>query len=68
MKTSIVILSLISAAISFSSQAKSVSACATTLDAAEQQISAQAKANGAESYTITSARVDNFVYMTANIE
>ncbi|MCP1436828.1 hypothetical protein J3D56_000264 [Erwinia persicina] len=53
-------LSLISS-VSF---AQSVTACASTLDAAEAQISAQAKAANA-SYRITEANYNNGVHMTA---
>jgi len=53
-------LSLISSA----SFAQSVTACASTLDAAEAQISAQAQAAGA-SYRITEANYNNGVHMTA---
>lgn len=54
--------------ISFGSfAAQSISAQGSTLDTAEANIAAQAKASGAESYKITSARADNGVYMTAEI-
>ncbi|SFN05034.1 Protein of unknown function [Izhakiella capsodis] len=55
--------------ISFGSYAgQSVSARGSTLDSAEAHIAAKAKAAGAESYRITSARVDNGVYMTAELD
>lgn len=44
-----------------------VSATGSTLDGAQASIAAQAKAQGASSYTITSARTDNGVYMTAQL-
>ncbi|WLS79153.1 DUF1471 domain-containing protein [Erwinia pyri] len=54
--------------ISFGSfAAQSISAQGSTLDSAEAQIAAQAKASGADSYKITSARADNGVYMTAEL-
>lgn len=54
-------LSLVSSA----SFAQTVTACASTLDAAEAQISAQAQAAGAASYHITEAYNNNGVHMTA---
>ena len=54
-------------ALSFGAFAQSVSATSSTLDGAEAHIAAQAKAAGASSYTITSARADNGVYMTAEL-
>ncbi|OON41868.1 DUF1471 domain-containing protein [Izhakiella australiensis] len=54
--------------VSFTSfAAESVSAHGSTLDSAEAHIAAKAKAAGAESYKITSARVDNGAYMTAEL-
>lgn len=54
--------------ISFGSvAAESISAHGSTLDSAQSQIAAKAKAAGATSYKITSARADNGVYMTAEI-
>lgn len=47
--------------------AESISAHGSTLDSAEANIASQAKAAGADSYKITSARADNGVYMTAEI-
>lgn len=44
-----------------------VSATGSTLDSAQARIAQQAKAAGASSYTITSARTDNGVYMTAEL-
>ncbi|CAH3387529.1 YdgH/BhsA/McbA-like domain containing protein [Enterobacter roggenkampii] len=52
--------------VSFGSFAQSVSATASTLDRAEAKIAAQAAGQGA-SYKITSAKVDNRVYMTAEL-
>jgi Protein of unknown function (DUF1471). len=52
--------------ISFGSFAQSVSASASTLDRAEAKIAAQAAEQGA-SYKITSAQVNNRVYMTAEL-
>ncbi|GAA0483496.1 MULTISPECIES: YdgH/BhsA/McbA-like domain containing protein [Tatumella] len=54
-------------ALSFGAFAESVSATGSTLDSAEAHIAAQAKAAGASSYSITSARDDNGVYMTAEL-
>ncbi|WP_158783780.1 YdgH/BhsA/McbA-like domain containing protein [Pantoea sp. BAV 3049] len=54
--------------ISFGSfAAESISAHGSTLDSAQSHIAAKAKAAGADSYKITSARTDNGVYMTAEI-
>lgn len=53
--------------VSFGAFAQSISATGSTLDSAEARIAAKAKAAGASSYTITNARTDNRVYMTANI-
>lgn len=54
--------------ISFGSfAAESISAHGSTLDSAQSRIAAKAKAAGADSYTITSARAENGVYMTATI-
>lgn len=55
-------LSLISSA----SFAQTVTACASTLDAAEAQIFAKAQAAGA-SYRITEANFNNGVHMTAEL-
>ncbi|MCK7464254.1 DUF1471 domain-containing protein [Enterobacter roggenkampii] len=52
--------------VSFGSFAQSVSATASTLDRAEAKIAAQAAEQGA-SYKITSAKLDNRVYMTAEL-
>ena len=52
--------------VSFGSFAQSVSATASTLDRAEAKIAAQAAEQGA-SDKITSAKVDNRVYMTAEL-
>jgi len=46
--------------------AQSISATASTLDAAEAKISAMADQQGSN-YTITSARVGDRVHMTANL-
>ncbi|MEB5971814.1 YdgH/BhsA/McbA-like domain containing protein [Pantoea dispersa] len=54
--------------ISFGSfAAESISVHGSTLDSAEAQVAAQAKASGADSYKITSARADNGVEMTAEL-
>lgn len=52
--------------ISFGSFAQSVTASASTLDAAEAQIADQAQQAGA-SYKITGARVDNRAYVSAEL-
>ena len=52
--------------ISFGSFAQSVTACASTLDAAEAQIAAQAHKAGAP-YKITEANYNNGVHMTAEL-
>ena len=52
--------------VSFGSFAQSVSATASTLDRAEAKIAAQAAERNA-SYKITSAKVNNRVYMTAEL-
>ncbi|WP_150188997.1 YdgH/BhsA/McbA family protein [Enterobacter asburiae] len=52
--------------VSFGSFAQSVSATASTLDRAEAKIAAQAVEQNA-SYKITSAKVNNRVYMTAEL-
>lgn len=52
--------------ISFASFAQSVSACASTLDAAEAQIATQAQQHG-DQYKITSVNSNNRVYMTAEL-
>ncbi|KDA91972.1 DUF1471 domain-containing protein [Pantoea agglomerans] len=50
--------------ISFGSFAQTITATASTLDAAEAKVAAQAKDAGA-SYKITGARVDNRAYVSA---
>lgn len=52
--------------VSFGSMAQSVTATASTLDAAEAKVAAQAKQSGA-TYKITGARVENRVYVTAEL-
>ncbi|MGV6481311.1 DUF1471 domain-containing protein [Pantoea agglomerans] len=52
--------------ISFGSFAQAITATASTLDAAEAKVAAQAKDAGA-SYKITSARVDNRAYVSAEL-
>ncbi|MDW3563474.1 DUF1471 domain-containing protein [Enterobacter cloacae] len=52
--------------VSFGSFAQSVTATASTLESAEVKVATQAQKAGA-SYRITSARVDNGVYMTAKL-
>lgn len=54
-------------ALSFGAFAIPVSASGSTLDSTEANIAAQAKAAGASSYIITSARQANGVYMTAEL-
>ncbi|MEJ4047148.1 YdgH/BhsA/McbA-like domain containing protein [Erwinia sp. SLM-02] len=54
------------ALVSFGSMAQNVTATASTLDAAEASIAAQAKQSGA-TYKITGARVDNHAYVTAEL-
>lgn len=52
--------------ISFGSLAQTITATASTLDAAEAKVAAQAKDAGA-SYKITGARVDNRAYVSAEL-
>ncbi|WP_411556534.1 YdgH/BhsA/McbA-like domain containing protein (plasmid) [Pantoea agglomerans] len=52
--------------ISFGSVAQTITATASTLDAAEAKVAAQAKDAGA-SYKITGARVDNRAYVSAEL-
>lgn len=52
--------------ISFGSFAGSITATASTLDAAEAKVAAQAKDAGA-SYKIIGARVDNRAYVSAEL-
>ncbi|NYB31037.1 DUF1471 domain-containing protein [Pantoea agglomerans] len=52
--------------ISFGSFAQTITAIASTLDAAEAKVAAQAKDAGA-SYKITGARVDNRAYVSAEL-
>lgn len=52
--------------ISFGSIAQTITATASTLDAAEAKVAAQAKDAGA-SYKITGARVDNRAYVSAEL-
>jgi len=52
--------------ISFGSFAQTITATASTLDAAEAKVAAQAKEAGA-SYKITGARVDNRAYVSAEL-
>ena len=49
----------------FGASAATLTATGDTLDSTEAVIAAKAKAIGAESYTITSARVGNTVTMSA---
>ncbi len=53
-------------ALPFASFAQSITATATTLDAAEAQIAAQARDAGA-SYKVTEAYFNNGVHMTAEL-
>lgn len=52
--------------ISFGSFAQTITATASTLDAAEAKVAAQAKDAGA-SYKVTGARVDNRAYVSAEL-
>ncbi|MGC0994588.1 DUF1471 domain-containing protein [Pantoea agglomerans] len=52
--------------ISFGSFAQTITATASTLDAAEAKVATQAKDAGA-SYKITGARVDNRAYVSAEL-
>lgn len=52
--------------ISFGSFAQSITVTASTLDAAEAKVAAQAKDAGA-SYKITGARFDNRAYVSAEL-
>ncbi|MGC1062527.1 DUF1471 domain-containing protein [Pantoea agglomerans] len=52
--------------ISFGSFAQTITATASTLDAAEAKVAAQAKDAGS-SYKITGARVDNRAYVSAEL-
>jgi len=52
--------------ISFGSFAQTITATASTMDAAEAKVAAQAKDAGA-SYKITGARVDNRAYVSAEL-
>ena len=52
--------------ISFGTFAQTITATASTLDAAETKVAAQAKDAGA-SYKITGARVDNRAYVSAEL-
>lgn len=52
--------------ISFGSFAQTITVTASTLDAAEAKVAAQAKDAGA-SYKITGARVDNRAYVSAEL-
>lgn len=51
----------------FAASAATVTATGDTLASTEAIISEKAKAAGAESYTITSARMGNFVTMSAEL-
>lgn len=55
------------AVLSFGAYAETVSATGSTLDNAEAKIAAQAKAEGASSYTIISASDTNRIFMTAEL-
>lgn len=63
-KTFVAVTSL--SLISFGSFAQTITATASTLDAAEAKVAAQAKDAGA-SYKITGARVDNRAYVSAEL-
>ncbi|KOC89557.1 DUF1471 domain-containing protein [Winslowiella iniecta] len=64
-KTFVAVIAL--ATVSFGSFAQSVTAYGSHLDTAEARIAAKAQEAGASSYKITSARVGNQVYMTADL-
>lgn len=51
--------------VAFGASAATVTATGDTLASTEALIAAKAKAAGADSYTITSARMGNFVTMSA---
>jgi len=63
-KTFVAVIAL--SVVSFGSFAQSVTASASTLDAAEAQIAAQAHQAGA-SYKITGARFNNGAYISAEL-
>ncbi|MGK3131612.1 DUF1471 domain-containing protein [Pantoea sp. C8B4] len=63
-KTFVAVIAL--SVVSFASFAQSVTALASTLDAAEAQIAAQAHQVGA-SYKITGARFNNGAYISAEL-
>lgn len=63
-KTFVAVIAL--SVVSFGSFAQSITASASTLDAAEAQIVAQAHQAGA-SYKITSARFNNSAYISAEL-
>jgi len=66
MKTIKNFVALTALLVSFGSFAESITATASTLDAAEAKVAAQAKDAGA-SYKITGARVDNRAYISAEL-
>lgn len=51
--------------VAFGASAATITATGDTLASTEAMIAAKAKAVGADSYTITSARMGNFVTMSA---
>ncbi|ARU92327.1 YdgH/BhsA/McbA-like domain containing protein [Tatumella citrea] len=67
MKTMTTLIAAALSALSFGAFAESVSATSSTLDGAQAQIAAKAKAAGASSYTITSTINNNRVYMSAEL-
>ncbi|WP_029685318.1 DUF1471 domain-containing protein [Tatumella saanichensis] len=68
MKTiSAVVMATALAVFSFGTYAETVSATGSTLDNTEAKIAAQAKAEGASSYTIISASDTNRIFMTAEL-
>ncbi|SFO50812.1 Protein of unknown function [Candidatus Pantoea varia] len=66
MKTIKTFVAVTALLVSFGSFAESITASASTLDAAEAKVAAQAKDAGA-SYKITGARVDNRAYVSAEL-
>ncbi|MFW0766889.1 DUF1471 domain-containing protein [Trabulsiella odontotermitis] len=54
--------------LAFGASAQTISATGNTLDSAEAALAAKAKAEGKSDYKITSARMGNFVMMTAELD
>jgi hypothetical protein len=69
MKTMTIVASLtLFSMLSFNAAAESVTATGRTLDSTEALIAKKAQEAGASSYKITSARMGNFVTMSAKLE